>query len=303
MGTTAMVANTTIRLSPGWNAVFYWGLWAVCIICLGIVLWAALKSPKWARWTTQDILIVAALGVLLEVYDNIIGDQLIGPLINPIPGADFSQVQDLPYMFLLMVGVALVRKPGCVTAMVFVNFLLAQLLFGSGHGALDWTDGLTQGIFCDVYIVARRGRVYAPGSRVSSMVMDGFMIGLLRGAPNAVLTDWTFDPYLNATYYTWLQMWNDTWSNGLFNGIEAAVSAPLAYRVAVSVVPSLGARRVRTAAADPFAEPADGQGAILGGAGAAAGDGAAAESATGPAAGQATALLDPDSRRTEGGPA
>ena len=80
------------------------------------------------------------------------------------------------------------------------------------------------------------------------MVIDGFMIGLLRGAPNAFLTDWTFDPYLNATYYTWLQMWNDTWSNGLFNAIEAAVSAPLAYRVAVSVVPSLGARRVRTAA-------------------------------------------------------
>ena len=77
------------------------------------------------------------------------------------------------------------------------------------------------------------------------MVMDGFMIGLLRGAPNAFLTDWTFDPYLNATYYTWLQMWNDTWTNGLFNGIEAAVSAPLAYRVAVSVVPSLGAGGAR----------------------------------------------------------
>ena len=303
MGTTALVANSTIRLSPGWNAVFYWGVWAVCIICLGVVLWAALKSPKWARWTTQDILIVAALGVLLEVYDNIIGDQLIGPLMNPIPGADFSQIQDLPYMFLLMVGVALVRKPGCVTAMVFVNFLLAQLLFGSGHGALDWTDGLTQGIFCDMYIVARRGGVYKKGASVTSMVVDGFMIGVLRGAPNAFLTDWTFDPYLNATYYTWLQMWNDTWSNGLFNGLEAAVSAPLAYRVAVSVVPSLGARRVRTAAADPFAEPAGGQPPDHDGAGAPAHDGgAAAESAVGPAGGQATALLDPESRPTKGGP-
>ena len=38
-------------------------------------------------------------------------------------------------------------------------------------------------------------------------------------------------------------MWNDTWSNGLFNGIEAAISAPLAHRVAVAVVPSLGAGR------------------------------------------------------------
>ena len=81
MGATAMVANSTIRLSPGWNAIYYWGVWAICIICIGIILWAALKSPKWARWTTQDILIVAALGVLLEVYDNIIGDQVIGCVV------------------------------------------------------------------------------------------------------------------------------------------------------------------------------------------------------------------------------
>jgi hypothetical protein len=32
MGTTAMVANSTVRLSPGWNAVYYWGVWAICII-------------------------------------------------------------------------------------------------------------------------------------------------------------------------------------------------------------------------------------------------------------------------------
>jgi hypothetical protein len=255
MGTTALLANSTIRLSPGWNGVFFWGVWAICIIGTGVVVWAALKSKRWARWTTQDLLIVAALGVLLEVYDNIIGDQLIAPIINPIPGADFVQVQDLPYIFLLLVGVALVRKPGCVTAMVFVNFLLSQLLFGSGHGALDWTDGLTQGIFCDMYIVARRGKVFGAGASPVSMVVDGFLIGMLRGAPNAFLTDWTFDPYLNATYYTWLQMWNDTWSNGLFNGIEGGVSAILAHRVAVSVVPSLGASRAK-AAADPFAEPA-----------------------------------------------
>jgi hypothetical protein len=54
-------------------------------------------------------------------------------------------------------------------------------------------------------------------------------------------------------------MWNDTWSNGLFNGIEAAISAVLARRVAVAVVPSLGIGKGRAAAAagDPFAEPAE----------------------------------------------
>src|SRR5580692_9525954 len=255
--TIAALGNTTIKLSAGWNALYYWGVWAVCIIGIGIVLWAALRSRRWDRWTTQDILIVAALGVLLEVYDNIIGDQFIKPLVDVIPGAHLLQVHDLPYMFLLMVGVALVRKPGCVTAMVFINYLLAQLLFGSGHGALDWTDGLTQGIFCDLYIVARRGRVYGQGASVRSMVIDGLIIGALRGGPNAFLTDWTFDPYLNSLYYTWYQMWTDTWSNWLGNGIEAAISAVLALRVARAVIPSLGARQARGAdAVDPFAEPA-----------------------------------------------
>ena len=117
---------------------------------------------------------------------------------------------------------------------------VTALLFGSGHGALDWTDGLTQAIFCDLYIVARRGAVFGPGASKLSMVLDGFVIGVLRGSPNAFLTDWSFDPYLNASYYTWLQMWNDTWSDGLFNGIEVVVSAILAHRVAVSVMPSLG---------------------------------------------------------------
>jgi hypothetical protein len=256
LGKSVALGDSTIKLSFAWNAFYYWGVWAVCIIGLGIVAWAALRSKRWDRWTTQDILIVAAMGVLLEVYDNIIGDQFIKPLVDVVPGAHLLQVHDLPYMFLLMVGVALVRKPGCVTAMVFINYLLAQLLFGSGHGALDWTDGLTQGIFCDLYIVARRGRVYGPGASVTSMVVDGLVIGALRGGPNAFLTDWTFDPYLNSLYYTWYQMWTDTWSNAVGNGVEAAISAVLALRVARAVVPSLGARRAGGAdAPDPFAEP------------------------------------------------
>ena len=270
---TLAFGNSTVKLSPGWNAFYYWGIWAVCIAGIGIVLWAALRSKRWQRWTTQDILIVAALGVLLEVYDNIIGDQFIKPLIAPIPGADLLQLHDLPYMFLLMVGVALVRKPGCVTAMVFVNFLLSQLLFGSGHGALDWTDGLTQAIFCDLYIVARRGRVFGSGASRLSMVIDGLAIGFLRGAPNSFFTDFSFDPYLNAQYHTVYQIWLDTWSNGVFNGLEAGISAVLAHRVAVSVVPSLGASRAAgsAAAADPFAEPESGPSGPAAGTGAGAG--------------------------------
>ncbi len=41
------------------------------------------------------------------------------------------------------------------------------------------------------------------------------------------------------------------------------MSAPLAYRIAVSVIPSLGARRGTPAAVDPFAEPAASPAAAL----------------------------------------
>jgi hypothetical protein len=253
---THVVLASTARFSPGTNLFLYVAIWVACVAGIGVVAWAALRSKRFQRWTTQDILIVAALGVLLGVYDNIIGDQFIKPVLSPIPGAEFLQIHDLPYMFLLMVGVALVRKPGCVTAMVFINFLLAALLFGSGHGVLDWTDGLTQGIFCDLYIVARRGKVFGPSATPLSMVLDGLMIGILRGGPNAFLSDVNFDPYLNAEFSTWLQAWNDTWSNGLF--IEAAISAVLARRVAVAVVPSIGIGKTRAASVgDPFAEPGD----------------------------------------------
>ncbi len=80
------------------------------------------------------------------------------------------------------------------------------------------------------------------------MIVDGLMIGFLRAGPNAFLTDWTFDPYLNSIYYTWYQMWVDIWSNALGNAVEAAISAVLALRVAKAVVPSLGARSGRGAA-------------------------------------------------------
>src|SRR5260370_9881743 len=72
---TALLANSTIKLSFAWNAFYFWGTWAVCIIGLGIVLWAALRSKRWTRWTTQHILIGAALGLVLDVYDNSTDDQ------------------------------------------------------------------------------------------------------------------------------------------------------------------------------------------------------------------------------------
>jgi hypothetical protein len=87
MGTAVALASihtSTIKLSPGERAFWYWLVWVVSIIGIAIVLRAALRSKRWARWTTQDVLIVAALGVLLEVYDNRLGFHLRGlPLPDP----------------------------------------------------------------------------------------------------------------------------------------------------------------------------------------------------------------------------
>ncbi|HXP22046.1 MAG TPA: hypothetical protein VN840_20555 [Streptosporangiaceae bacterium] len=232
-----VLAISTIRLSATTDLMDYVAVWVICIGAIAVMVTVSRRSKHFDRWTTRDVLVIAALAVLLEVYDNIIGDQFLKPIINTIPGAELLQVHDLPYMFLFMVGVAMIRKPGVCTAMVFINFLLAQLLFGAGHWVLDWTDGLTQGVFCDLYLIARRGRVLAGGSRFWVMAIDGLILGVLRGGPNAFLTDWVFDPYLNATYYTGLQVFQDTFWNALGNGVEAAISAALALRVAGSVLP------------------------------------------------------------------
>lgn len=238
-----VLATTTIKLNGTEALLSYLSVWVICAVCGAIVIRAALRSPNFARWVTRDLFVVASLGVVLEVYDNIIGDQFVAPLLEPIPGLEQLQAHDLPYMFVLMVGVAIVRKPGCVTAMVFINYLLSQLLFGAGHGVLEWTDGLTQGLFCDVYIVARKGRVCAPGGSPIVLALDGLMIGALRAGPNAFFTNVSFDPYLEAEYHTVANTIFETWTNTLGNAVEAAISAGLAMRVAQSVIPGLGHAR------------------------------------------------------------
>ena len=124
--------QTTVQFPFAVNLTIYIVLVVLALIGL-FVIWRRGKSAGFTmRWTTQDILILAIMGVLLEVYDNLIGDQFITPLLKLLPYPDIIHdfaINDLPYMFLLMVGIALIRKPFVATAMVFLNFLLMQLLF------------------------------------------------------------------------------------------------------------------------------------------------------------------------------
>lgn len=182
-------------------------------------------------------MVVAIMGVILEVYDNMIGDQFISPLTSAIPvignALDFMHLNDLPYMFLLMVGIAMIRKPGCVTAMVMLNYLLMQLLYGgSGDNPLQWPDGLTQGIMVDMYMVWRGGKVF---ENPKAVFWDALVMGMFRAVPNTPIGGLFLDSTLQGQYHTVLSYINDIWSNAVGNGLEAAFTAPLAIRIAKSV--------------------------------------------------------------------
>jgi hypothetical protein len=214
-----------IHLSFAVNTALLIVVWVVCLAGL-YVLW---KRPKrlgvLQRWTTQDVLMVGIMGVLLEVYDNLIGDQFITPIIQLIPFGHVFALNDLPYMFLLMVGIAVIRKPGAATAMVFVNFLLMQLLYGgSESGVLWWSYGILQGLFVDT----------------RSAFWDGLMMGALRAIPAVIVQQALLGPFLSGWEKTlgavfWLALFNM-----IGNGLAAAISSPFAIRVASSVNPSAG---------------------------------------------------------------
>jgi len=230
------VGTTTVQLPFAVNVTLYVIIWVIALAGL-FFLYRRGKVQGFVRWTTQDILIVAMLGVLLEVYDNLIGDQFITPLINLIPFGHAFALNDLPYMFLLMVGIAMIRKPGAATAMVFLNFVLMQLFFsGKGINVLYWPYGIYQGLFVNLYFVLRGNRVFAHGG--PQVIVDGLIMGALRAFPAVVVQPAIFAPLLDGQTKTLGYIFFYTLFNTIGNGVEAAISSPLAIRIAQSVNPS-----------------------------------------------------------------
>ncbi|HLH63440.1 MAG TPA: ECF transporter S component [Ktedonobacteraceae bacterium] len=232
-------AGAPFQLSPAGNLIAYIIIWAVCIFGL-FFIWRRGRAAGFARWTTQDILILSIMGVLLEVYDNLIGDQFITPIIQLIPFGHAFALNDLPYMFLLMTGIALIRKPGAATAMVFLNFILMQLLYsGSGINVLMWPYGILQGLFVDLYFVLRGNRVFAKANWTA--VIDGLIMGALRAVPAVTIQSAILGPYIEGSTRTLAYILLYSLFNLLGNGVEAGISAPLAIRIARSVNPGASA--------------------------------------------------------------
>jgi hypothetical protein len=218
-----------IGLYFGVYAFFIWDLWYIR------------ERPKklgfYKRWTTQDFLVVGILAVLLLVWDDLISSQIVDPFTQSIPVVgqllNFLQFADLPYMFILMVGVAMVRKPGIMTSMIFIKRILGEIMFShSGVNPLNWLDIIDEGVLGDMYIVWRRGEIL---TNPKMFFWDGLVLGFFRAVPNTPIGGAVMDPVLSGVTHTILSFWWSIVGNGLGNGLEAALTAPLAVRVARSV--------------------------------------------------------------------
>jgi ABC-type thiamin/hydroxymethylpyrimidine transport system permease subunit len=161
-------------------------------------------------------------------------------------------------MFLLMTGIALIRKPGVATAMVFLNYILMQLLYsGSGINALMWPYGIFQGLFVDLYFVLRGRDIFTQAN--GRAVVDGLIMGALRAVPAVTVQSAILGPFIEGSTRTGAYILLYSLFNMVGNGVEAAISAPLAIRIARSVNPSAGSERY-SAEDDTLASP---EGAVV----------------------------------------
>lgn len=229
--------ETTVKFPQAVNIVLYVVVWAIIAASLAFIFIRGRAAKFNMRWTTQDILILAVMGVLLEVYDNLIGDQFITPVLKLLP---FSETihnlafNDIPYMFLLMVGIALIRKPGVATALVFLNFLLMQLLYGSDKSSILWWQyGLLQGVFVDVYFVARGKQIFQKAN--GQAIIDGLIMGALRAVPAVTIESAMIGPFLTGDTRTFGSLVLYSVLNMIGNGAAAGLLSPLAIRVAQSI--------------------------------------------------------------------
>lgn len=238
---------------PNWvRALLYVATWLVMLAGVYVLFIRAPRRDRSKRWTTQDVFVLAILSVLLLAWDSFLNDQLFGPLISAVPVIgnflNWIQLPDLPYMFIVVLAVATIRKPGTVTALIFVKRVLGEIMFSShGLNFANWPDALDEGIFTDLYILWRGEMIL---SDMKAMVIDGFVIGFLRAVPNTIIGDAVLDPFLNGQIHTVASFIGTNIAggggilgNGLGNGIEAAITAPLAVRVAKSVGALSGYRR------------------------------------------------------------
>ena len=229
--------QTTVQFPNAVNIIVYIILAVLAVLGLYFIRVRGRAAGFNMRWSTQDILVLAIMGVLLEVYDNLIGDQFVTPVLKLLPASDIIHdfaLNDLPYMFLLMVGIALIRKPYVATALVFLNFLLMQLLYPGDKSSVPWwLYGIYQGLLVDIYFVLRGKHIFEVAN--VRAFWDGLVMGAVRAVPAVTISSVILGPLLTGSTDTFGNIFLNGSLNLVGNGLEAAITAGLAIYVAHSV--------------------------------------------------------------------
>ena len=110
-------------------------------------------------FTTHELIVIALFAALIAVSKAVINLPL------HVPGHSGAT-----WMALLLVGRALVRKPGAGTALGFVSGILAVLIVGGKEGLLVWVKYLAPGMVMDL------------GALLSGERLDHPLAGLLVAA-------------------------------------------------------------------------------------------------------------------------
>jgi hypothetical protein len=229
--------NATIKFPFPVVVFLYVAIWVLCLGGLWFIWRRSMKQGSSTRWTTQDILSIAIVGVIMMLYNSIIADRFIGPLAAAIPGIGsfltFWGIKSLPYQFILMVGIVVIRKPGCATALIFLKYVLEQLIYGSaGVNPMEWPRFLYQGLFIDAYILMRGGNVLL---NPRMLLVDAFIMGLIKDMPRTQFDDFIMNPFLSGKTTTLLKDIMQTIHDAISHAIWNMVTVHLALRVAKSV--------------------------------------------------------------------
>jgi hypothetical protein len=243
---------TTVKPPFAVALALYIGIWIVCLVGLFFVWKGAQKRKLSTRWTTRDILYTAIIGVVMTVYNSLIADQLIGPLVQLIPVGgsilNFFDLKTWPYMFIFLVGVIVVRKPGIATALIFLKYVIAQLIFSPPLTPIPWPDYISQGLFIDLYLVARGEEVF---SNPRIMIVDAFIIGFIKNMPRTQIDDFILGPFQSGTYTTILADIMNTVHDAISQAIQSAVLIGLVLQVAKPINMMTAGQKTK-----PMKEPA-----------------------------------------------
>ncbi|MHA1589735.1 MAG: hypothetical protein ACTSVA_03905 [Candidatus Njordarchaeales archaeon] len=206
------------------------------------------KVGFFSIFTTLDLVSIAMIGAAMTVWVQILGRQFIFPITDRIPFAYNFAVADFPYVLLLITAIALVKKPGTASLTLFIYNIVSEIGW-YGINPLWWAYPFAQGLPVDLYLLIRGQAVFTnkpiffrykiPEEEFESTpdipvlrIIDGFIIGLLRGFFMQISLYTVFYPNLFRLEYLWeYTFWwiIIPWSIG--NAISAAISVPIAEKI------------------------------------------------------------------------